>query len=265
MTTVLKVGELAKRTGLTVRTLHHYDDIGLLSPSERTRAGHRLYGADEVRRLQQIASLRHLGLSLEEVRACLEQPEYSLPRVLELQIERIDEQIERQGALRQLIERLRDRLASTDSVSVEDLTRTIEVTVNFEKHFSPDQMSRLSQRRAEVGDARVRAVEDEWTDLFAAFGRAMEDGVDPASPEVMALARRAAALIEEFTGGDPGITRSLGSMYRSEGAENIMQQHGMSVPPGLWEYMGQARQAVETRSGMADRPSTTPDTSEQRF
>ena len=60
--TAIKVGEVAKRTGLSVRTLHHYDEIGLLSPSRRTASGHRLYGAGELARLQQIKSLRQLGL-----------------------------------------------------------------------------------------------------------------------------------------------------------------------------------------------------------
>ena len=83
----MKVGELADRTGLSVRTLHHYDQIGLLAPEGRTRAGHRIYGLAQVRRLQQIASFRHLGLSLEEIRECLERPEYSLDRVLALQVE----------------------------------------------------------------------------------------------------------------------------------------------------------------------------------
>src|SRR3954464_5955502 len=67
----LKVGELARRTGLTTRTLHHYDEIGLLKPSLHTEAGHRLYTADDVARLQQVLSLRQLGFALEEVRACL--------------------------------------------------------------------------------------------------------------------------------------------------------------------------------------------------
>ena len=67
----LKVGELAKRTGLTVRTLHHYDEIGLLRPSLRTEAGHRLYTTVDVARLQQVLSLRQLGFGLEEVRDCL--------------------------------------------------------------------------------------------------------------------------------------------------------------------------------------------------
>jgi len=62
----LRVGEMARRTGLTVRTLHHWDHVGLLSPSQRTAAGHRLYGLSEIGRLQTILSLRALGLSLDE-------------------------------------------------------------------------------------------------------------------------------------------------------------------------------------------------------
>lgn len=92
----LKVGALADRTGLTVRTLHHYDEIGLLSPSARTPSGHRLYGDQEIVRLQQIASLKHLGLPLDEIKVCLGSPEYSLERTLELQIERIERQIAKQ-------------------------------------------------------------------------------------------------------------------------------------------------------------------------
>jgi DNA-binding transcriptional MerR regulator len=66
----LKVGELSKRTGLTIRTLHHYDEIGLLKPSLHGEAGYRLYTAADVVRLQQVLSLRQLGFSLEEVRDC---------------------------------------------------------------------------------------------------------------------------------------------------------------------------------------------------
>ena len=70
-----KAGELAKQTGLSVRTLHYYDEIGLLSPSQRTEAGHRLYTADDIVRLQQVKSLRHLGFTLKEIRDYLNRPD----------------------------------------------------------------------------------------------------------------------------------------------------------------------------------------------
>src|SRR5262245_49278277 len=99
----LKVGELARRTGLTVRTLHHYDEIGLLKPSLHTEAGHRLYTAGDVARLQQVLSLRQLGFSLEEVRDCLSRPDFSPLKVIGLHVARLREQI---ALGRQLCERL---------------------------------------------------------------------------------------------------------------------------------------------------------------
>jgi DNA-binding transcriptional MerR regulator len=245
LATSLKVGALAKRTGLTVRTLHHYDEIGLLSPSDRTPSGHRLYGERDVARLHQIASLRHLGLPLDEIRECLTRPEYSLERALDLQIERIESQIARQERLRDLVSELRDRLRAADEVSIEDLTRTIEVTVSHEKYYTPAQLKRLERRAAEVGEDRIRAVQQEWTELFAAFRDAMDRSVDPASEEVRSLARKSAALIEEFTGGDPGIASSLAEMYQGDGAVRTMESRGMDMAPGLWEYMGRARRALE--------------------
>src|SRR5258705_1702141 len=99
----LKVGELAKRTGLTVRTLHHYDEIGLLKPSLHTEAGYRLYTAADVARLQQVLSLRQLGFALEEVRDCLDRPGFAPLEVSRLHVARLREQVELQ---RQLCERL---------------------------------------------------------------------------------------------------------------------------------------------------------------
>ena len=93
---LLRVGELARRAGLTVRTLHHYDEIGLLKPSLHTAAGHRLYTVAEVARLQQVLSLRQLGFSLEQVRECLDRPGFSPLEVIRLHIARLREQIELQ-------------------------------------------------------------------------------------------------------------------------------------------------------------------------
>jgi MerR family transcriptional regulator, thiopeptide resistance regulator len=245
VTDVMKVGELAKRTGLTARTLHHYDEIGLLHPARRTGTGHRLYGREEIERLQRIASLRHLGLSLEEVRECLTRPEYSLEGVLDLHVERMDRLIARQGRLRDLVRSLRDRLRAAETVSVDELTKTIGVTMSYEKYYTAEQLEQLAARRQQVGEARMQQVQVEWQELFAAYQRAMDAGLDPASDEVKALARKSAALIGEFTGGDPGIAASLGKMYRSEGPDRVMASHGMPMAPGLWEYMGQARAALE--------------------
>src|SRR6266849_10248652 len=130
-----KVGELAKETGLTVRTLHHYDEIGLLVPSFHTGSGHRLYAAADVARLQQILSLRYLGFSLEEIRGCLDRPGFAPRRVVEMHLERLREQLALQQRLLHRLEAIASLLATAEEVSVEQMIRTIEEMNMIEKYY----------------------------------------------------------------------------------------------------------------------------------
>ncbi|HBL30012.1 MAG TPA: transcriptional regulator, partial [Acidobacteria bacterium] len=93
------MGELARRTGLTVRSLHRYDEIRLLTPSYRTGSGHRLYTADDVTRLQMIVSRRQLGLSLKDIGVWPDRPGTTAGSVLDLHLSRLRERIEAQQAL----------------------------------------------------------------------------------------------------------------------------------------------------------------------
>ncbi|MBA4145294.1 MAG: MerR family transcriptional regulator, partial [Cytophaga sp.] len=77
------VKELSEIAGVSVRTLHLYDEIGLLKPSTRTEARYRLYGENELLRLQQILFYKELGISLEEIRSILDDPEFDLLQALE--------------------------------------------------------------------------------------------------------------------------------------------------------------------------------------
>lgn len=162
MTRFWKVGELAKRTGLTVRTLHHYDEIGLLSPSQRSEAGYRLYTDSDIACLQQIVSLRQLRFSLEEIRDCLGRSDFSPRRVLGLHISRLEEQIEVQRRLRDRLERIAEHLRSAEEVSAEEFIQTIEEITMFEKYYTPEQLEYLEERKERVGEERIREVQAEW-------------------------------------------------------------------------------------------------------
>src|SRR6516225_3766967 len=144
----LKVGELARRTGLTVRTLHHYDEIGLLKPSLHTEAGYRLYTAANVARLQQVLSLRQLGFSLEEVRDCLDRPDFSPLEVIRLHVARLREQIELQRKLCERLEALAEHFRTMAEVSADEFLFTIEVMTMFEKYYTPEQMATFEGRKA---------------------------------------------------------------------------------------------------------------------
>jgi MerR family transcriptional regulator, thiopeptide resistance regulator len=97
---LVRVGDLAAAAGLTVRALHHYEQIGLLSPSARTAAGHRLYGPEAVARLYRVIRLRRLGLSLDQIGRALDDPQWSLASALRHHVTAVDSQIAALTALR---------------------------------------------------------------------------------------------------------------------------------------------------------------------
>jgi DNA-binding transcriptional MerR regulator len=239
----MKVGMLAKRAGLTVRTLHHYDEIGLVSPSGRTRSGHRMYADADVDRLQRVLSLRQLGLSLEQIGELLEAPGWTLGAVLDEQVKHVRERIRVETELYERLEGISRLLRSVGKVSVEALLDLMEMMMNAENHFTPDQLEYLKQRREQLGDERIQAVENEWPELIARVKQAMDSGVDPASDDVKGMARRWQELVREFTGGDAGVTRSLNAMYE----KNLDSSSGhMGIDRAMSEYIGRAMTALGT-------------------
>jgi DNA-binding transcriptional MerR regulator len=241
----LKVGELAKRTGLTVRTLHHYDELGLLKPSLRTESGHRLYTAGDIARLQQVLSLRQLGFSLEEVRNCLDRPDFSPLEVIRLHIARLREQIQLHKELCEGLEGLARFLGTVEEVSADQFLRTIEVMTMIQNYYTPEQMEYLKKRREQVGEEAIRAVEKEWPELLAKMKAEMEAATDPANARVQALAKRRRELVESFTGGDPGVLQSLERLWKEQGP-NLAAQFGMDYDPRLFEYFAKADAAKQS-------------------
>jgi MerR family transcriptional regulator, thiopeptide resistance regulator len=240
----LKVGELAKRTGLTVRTLHHYDEIGLLKPSLHTDAGYRLYTAADVARLQQVLSLRQLGFSLEEVRDCLDRPDFSPLEVIRLHVARLREQIELQRKLCERLEALAEHFRTAEEVSAEEFLYTIEVMTMMEKYYTPEQMESFRKRHEAdpEGNAELaRQGTQMWADLFTDVDAAMDAGVPPEDPKAQELAKRWLALVTMVTGGDPAIYNSMRTMYEKE--DNVMGTDTKALKPKM-EFILKAADAA---------------------
>jgi DNA-binding transcriptional MerR regulator len=230
-----KIGELAKRTGLTVRTLHHYDGIGLLSPEERSEGGHRVYGDADVRRLYRIVSLRSLGFPLEAIAAALDQEDFDARAAVEDHLARLEDQIDQQRRLRVTLRQLLERL------DTDDFLTTIEEMTMRERYYTPAQLEDLEQRRRTLGEDKIRDVEREWAEIFATLRRELDAGTDPADPRLRPLAERGRELVTMFTGGDPGITVALKAMWEKEDPEQV--SHGM-VDAEVWDYYGKVQAAV---------------------
>ncbi|MEL6321402.1 MAG: MerR family transcriptional regulator [Cyanobacteria bacterium J06626_14] len=206
---LMKIGELANQTGLSIRTLHYYDEIGLLSPSHRSDVGHRLYSNQDIIRLQQILSLRQLGFSLAEIRECLASPDYALPKVIDLHRSRLREQMGLSYALLGRLDAIARELETTRSVAVEDLIQTMEAITMSEQYFTPEQQAVL--------ESRFREGETEWQDLLTQVRAEMAKGSDLNSPSVRRLARRWLWSMRSFIRDDEEIYTSLTRMYQQEG------------------------------------------------
>ncbi|MGD8329059.1 MAG: MerR family transcriptional regulator [Acidobacteriota bacterium] len=240
MQTPLKVGELADRTNLTVRTLHHYDEIGLLSPSRRSSSGHRLYDTAEIARLQQIKSLQQLGFSLEQIGALLDREDFPALRVVEMHLRQARAQLERQQVLVDRLQRIAATLETAGQPSADLLIHSIEAMTMFDKYYTPEQMEYLEQRREQVGEQRIAEVQREWQQLYADAQAEVENGTDPADEAAQRLVRRWNALIAEFTGGDAGIRASLGNMWQQE--SQVREQWG--PPAEVMEFIKKAMAAA---------------------
>jgi DNA-binding transcriptional MerR regulator len=242
---VWKVGELAGRTGLTVRTLHHYDRIGLLSPSGRTDsnhgAGHRLYTAADVARLQQILSLKMLGFSLERIREYLSGDDYDPRRVVRLHLERVRGQADELGRLAERLAALADALDQAEVVSADEFLATIEVMTMIEKYYTPEQLAQIEARKAVLGEERIKEANTEWPRLFAAVRAEMDAGTDPANVKVQALARKWYGLLDEFTGGDTALFNSTRNLYANE--DQIRDMDVKAMRP-MFEYIQKAAAAA---------------------
>ena len=121
-TTGRRIGELATAAGLTVRALHHYDEIGLLVPSARSAAGHRLYDDADVERLYRICLLRRLGLPLGDIGRVLHDPTWDVRSAMAAHLDTLERRLEAEGRLRARL----TRLVEATGPDTDDLLRLLE-------------------------------------------------------------------------------------------------------------------------------------------
>jgi DNA-binding transcriptional MerR regulator len=204
----MRIGELAKHAGLTVRTLHHYDAIGLLKPTARTDGGYRIYGAADIARLHAIQAMRQLGLALEDIGRLLEEGGTSLPVIVEQQVRDIDRQIEQAQKLRMRLGLLQDKLAEGHVPDIGDWLGTIRLMTTCDKYFSVDELKTI------FGNWKLIA--SDLLALMAEVRGLMKAGVPASSLEVQPYAHRWMALMGIWMEGNIDLIRRWGQMYMKE-------------------------------------------------
>ena len=219
-----RIGEFAELTGVTVRTLHHYDRIGLLSSSSRRDNGYRLYQQEDLLRLQQILTLRHLGFKLTEIKELLERDDYGVVAAMRLQRFALKQQIQRLEAIGKAIDEVLEARSSQAKWQWElVLAASNAVQRDFESkenqmatHFTPEQMERAKKLRESLPDGYIDDVQNRWKALIEEVSANLE--ADPAGEVAQSLANRWDELLVETQnawGPEPGLWEAIGDGYSS--------------------------------------------------
>lgn len=249
---MLTVGAVARLAGVTVRTLHHYDEIGLVVPSSRTAAGYRTYGREEIERLQEVLFFRELGFGLDEIKAVVDQPTYSRVSVLERQRELLDLQVDRLGSLIEAVDRAINAERTGINMTNEEM---LEVFGDFDPSQYEDEVKERwgnTEAYKQSAQRTARYTKDDWKALGAEadaishrFLALMEAGTPADSEEAMDVAEEHRAHIGSwFYECSKEMHAGLGQMYVTD---HRFKDNIDKAGEGLAEYMSAAIAANSVR------------------
>jgi MerR family transcriptional regulator, thiopeptide resistance regulator len=243
MTEMWSAGQLARAAGVTVRTLHHYDDIGLLVPCERTATGHRRYTADDVRRLYRIRALRQLGVPLDRIADALDAGD--LRTVITAQLADLDTRARHLDELRRQVRGLLD---TTDPHPAR-LLDALERMSLLDTYLTRGQRDALAARRDELGEQAIDRMRAEWAGLAAELHRHQQADTPVTDPDVQRIVTRWNEIGEAFQTGDQAtdhrVRDRLADLWRDHGdriADDLDHRTGWHTAD-LLSYLGKARAA----------------------
>jgi DNA-binding transcriptional MerR regulator len=248
----MNVGEVAALAGVTVRTLHHYDRIDLLSPSGRTAAGYRQYSAADLDRLHEVLLYRELGFSLEDVATLLDAPDADPEAHLRRQHRLLRDRLERTRAMVAAVEKEMEARSMGISLTPEERFEVFgdwlpeEYEAEAEEKWGDTDAWAQSQRRTRGYSkndwVRIKA---EGDDIERRFAAALQSGAGPDSAEAMDLAEEhRQQLTRNFYDCPPAMHAGLGRMYVED---ERFTAHYEQIAPGLAQYVSTAVQANAAR------------------
>ncbi|AZM54648.1 MerR family transcriptional regulator [Streptomyces sp. WAC 01529] len=247
------VGQVAGFAGVTVRTLHHYDEIGLLVPSGRSHAGHRRYSDTDLDRLQQILFYRELGFPLDEVAALLDDPEADprahLRRQHELLTARIAKLQEMAAAVETAMEakKMGINLTPEEKFEVFGDADPEQYAQEVEQRWGDTEAYRESQRRsASYTKDDWKRINDEFSAIHARMGDLLAEGYAADSREAMDGAEEHRLFISRYHYECAHETHTcLGEMYVADERFTAFYE---AIRPGLAVYMRDAILANAARN-----------------
>lgn len=238
----MKVGEVARLVGISVRALHHYDDIGLVVPSDRTPKGYRSYSASDVERLHRVLTYRELGFALDDIAVLLDDPSVDAMAHLQRQRDLLDERIDRLHRMAAAVDKMMEAKKMGIQLSPEEQREV------FGDNWLGDRYAEEAEQRWGQSDEWKQSqqrtasyTKDDWKQIMAEtdalegdFATAMSAGVPAESEDAAALAERHRASIERYYDCGYEMHVCLGEMYI---ADERFTKHYDDRAPGLARYV----------------------------
>jgi DNA-binding transcriptional MerR regulator len=239
---VKTVGAVAALTGTSVRTLHHYDQIGLVVPSVRTPAGYRGYTDADIERLHLVLVYRSVGMPLDEIRALLDDPSADVVEHLRRQHQLLLEQADRWQHTIKAVEELMNAHRSGIQLTAEEQVEIFGTTAFSEEYATEaeqrwgdtDAWKQSQQRVSRLSKDDWIAIKAEGDALLSDLARAKREGVEPGSAAANELAARHRASIERFYDCGEEMHRNLVEMYL---ADDRFTRYYNDVEPGLAQFV----------------------------
>lgn len=248
------VGEVARIAGVTVRTLHHYDEVGVLSPTGRTAAGYRLYDEEDLQRLQQIRCYRELGFGLDDIAAMLDDPRTDPVDHLRRQRALLTDHIERLEAMVAAVEKTMEARKMGISLNPEEMFEVFgdedptQYAEETEQRWGETDAYKQSQRRVSsyTKNDWLR-IKEERADVERRLAAVLASGAPADSDQAMDAAEAHRLQIDRwFYETSYEMHRGLGDMYI---ADPRFTAHYENVAVGLAQYVRDAIHANADRAG----------------
>lgn len=228
---MMTVNQVSKLTGVSIRTLHYYDNIGLLVPEQVTDAGYRMYGTAALERLQQILLFKELEFSLSDIKKIIDSPDFDRKEALSQQLELLKIKREHINELISFTQGLVETGVNTMDFSAFDKKKTEEYTRKAKKEWGDTSAYREFEKKTEnYSDTKNKALSLELMNFFVRLGK-MQDK-SPTDPQVQETVKELQSFItENYYTCDRQIFSCLGQMYSAGGemTENINSAGGANT------------------------------------
>lgn len=247
----MRIGDLAQRAGVSVRSLRHYEKLGLVAPV-RSDSGQRVYQAQDVAKLRHVLDLKRLGLPLADIKRLMAGKALSIKQMLELhseELKRRKKQIDEALALTDAVLTALDHHPVPPLSDLSDLIKLGEDRMTeaqwqkvYDKYYSPEEQERWREAKSAIPEDQQRHAEQAWPELIARI-EAMLDK-DPASPEAQQAVKEWNALLQPLWDHDPALMQGAAKLWQNmddwpEGAPEP------PFSPAVWDFIQKAMKTAE--------------------